>query len=111
MQRDPVHRERQTAGRALKREDEDYDHRAVQKQHEQREESGEPIEGDRASLVHHSSLRMSTMRLSTLMITIVAQSRMTALAAAGGNCRALSRVAMILPAEAICPPPITLNVM
>ncbi len=37
----------------------------------------------------------------------VMASRITAFAAAGGNCKAASRVSMILPALAICWPPMT----
>lgn len=45
------------------------------------------------------------------MISSVTASRITAFAAAGGNCSALSRASTTLPAEAICWPPITPKVM
>ncbi len=54
---------------------------------------------------------MSTMRDIMVMIRKVITSRITALAAAAGNCSALTRVSMILPAAAICWPPITPMVM
>src|ERR1700709_815466 len=112
MHGDPVERKGEAAGRTLERQDENDDGGAIEEQHEQQEEHGQRIEREGAALVHrHSSLRMSTMRFSTVMMSMVAPSRITALAAAGGNCRALSRVSMALPAEAICSPPITPKVM
>src|SRR6202020_317015 len=56
VQRNSVHRESQSAGRTLERENEDDDHRAVEKQHEQPEEGRQPIESGRALFTHLSEL-------------------------------------------------------
>src|SRR5260221_638759 len=52
VQRDAVHRKRQAALRALKRQDEDRDRRPIEKQDEQREEGTEPIKRRRSSALH-----------------------------------------------------------
>src|SRR5450432_2816899 len=107
-----VERKGQAALRSLERQDEDDDHRPVEEQDEQREKGGEPVESGGTALIHdQSSLRTSTMRLRPTMISKVTARRITALAAAGGNCSAFSRVSTTLPAEAICSPPITPKVM
>src|SRR5205085_10003 len=80
VQRYPVERKREAALRPLKREDDDGDHRAVEEQHEQPEQEREPVERGGPGLAHvHSSLRMSTSRVSAQMMNSTASSRMTEL--------------------------------
>src|SRR5205814_9519355 len=106
VQREPAQRKRQTALRPLEREHEDREHRAVHEQHEQSENEGQRPEARSASFPH-SSLRISTSRVKPQMIISTTASRMTALAAARGNCRYEVCTWMILPTEAICWPPMT----
>src|SRR5262245_7339682 len=108
MAGDAVHREGQSAVRTLERQQNDGDHRTEKQQDEQREQRGRPIEVAWAALSHaQSSLRMSTRRVRPQMTSSTVASRITACAAAGGNCSAPICVFIIFPTEAICWPPIT----
>ena len=96
--------------RPLERQHEDRDHRAVEEQHDtaRRTRPAARTPGGasrRASLTAPCGCRPAA--ISAAMIISIDASRTTALAAAAGNCSAFSRVSMILPAEAICWPPIT----
>jgi hypothetical protein len=68
VQRHTAQRKRQPAFRPLKTQHHDDEHRAVQEQHEQRKKCGQEPEAGGAFVVHHSSLRMSTSRVSAQMI-------------------------------------------
>src|SRR5208282_5210655 len=112
MQRYTVHRKYEPALRTLEGEHHDGRDRAVKEHDKEPEENPEPVE-DRwtSGAVHpHSSLRMSTILTRSAIITITASSSTIALAAAGGNWRYESWVAICLPTEATCPPPSTSTV-
>src|SRR5580704_16637288 len=109
VQRHSVHREHEPALGALERQEHDRHDRAVKEQDEQAEQQRQRPK-DRRPTHAHSSLRMSTARIKSAIITMTAASRTIALGAAGGNCRYESWVAICLPTEAICPPPSTSTV-
>ena len=109
VQRQPLHRENQTASNILKRQDVDADHRAIERDNVEREKSGQHIEGPwpaaaawrdrvlgRARVNHRDTLRhrahwvisfrISTVRRIRETMTSSMTVRMIALAAAPGYC-------------------------
>src|SRR6516162_1906130 len=112
MQRYTIHRKYEPALRPLKGEHHDGRDRAVKEHDKEPEESREPVEDRRTSgAVHpHSSLRMSTTLTRMAIMAITASSSTIAFAAAGGNWRYESWVAICLPTDGTCPPPSTSTV-
>src|SRR6056297_3094742 len=111
VQRDAVHRKGEATLRPLETPDAYGLDRAVEKQHEQPEKSGQQVKTSAASFHAHNSFRISTSRSSTAITISTVQSSTTAVAAAEGYCNRLISFEMRRPTLARCEPDINRTVI